>query len=105
MESHRILIIDDWPTPKLVRDVQVLLGCTNFYQPVICKYTKLTAPFSDFLKKLLGKWEWTRSSRAVRDTPVADNSAPGDYTTSHVAYCPPITVSPFLLALSVSNFT
>jgi len=48
--------------------------------------------------------EWTRSVRAVRDTTVADYSAPGVNTTRHVAYHPPIAVSPFLLALSVSYF-
>jgi hypothetical protein len=31
MESDQISTIDDWPTPKLGRDVQVLLGFTNFY--------------------------------------------------------------------------
>jgi len=48
--------------------------------------------------------EWTRSVRAVRDTPVANYSPPGLNTTRRVAYRPPIGVSPFLLALSVSNF-
>jgi hypothetical protein len=48
--------------------------------------------------------EWTRSVRAVRDTPVAGYSAPGLNTTRRVAYRPPIAVSPFLLALSVSYF-
>jgi len=46
--------------------------------------------------------EWTRSVGAVRDTPVADHSAPRVNTTLCVAYHPPIAVSPFLLALSVS---
>jgi len=32
MESDRISTIEDWPTQKSVRDVQVLLGFTNFYQ-------------------------------------------------------------------------
>jgi hypothetical protein len=45
--------------------------------------------------------EWTRSVRAVRDTPVAEYSAPSVNTTGRVAYRPPIAVSPFLLALSV----
>jgi len=45
--------------------------------------------------------EWTPSVGAVRDTPVADNSAPGVNITRRVAYHPPIAVSPFLLALSV----
>ena len=40
--------------------------------------------------------EWTRSVRAVRDTPVADYSAPGVNTTRHVAHRPPIAVLPFL---------
>jgi len=40
--------------------------------------------------------EWTRSVRAVRDTLVADYSAPGVNTTRHVAHRPSITVSPFL---------
>jgi len=46
--------------------------------------------------------EWERSIRAVRDTPEVDYSAPGLNSTRHVAYRPPIAVSPFLLALSVS---
>jgi len=46
--------------------------------------------------------EWTCSVRAVRDTPVADYSMPGVNTTHRVAYRPPIAISPFLLALSVS---
>jgi len=46
--------------------------------------------------------EWTRSVRAVRDTPVADYSTPGINATRRVAYCPLIAVSPFLLAIAVS---
>ena len=48
--------------------------------------------------------EWMRSVRAVRETPVADYSAPGIITTRCVACRPLIAVSPFLLALSVSYF-
>jgi len=48
---------------------------------------------------------WARSVRAVRDTPVADYSAPSVNTTRCVAYCPPIVVSPSLLTLlAVSYF-
>ena len=45
--------------------------------------------------------EWTHSFSAIRDTPVADYSAPGVNTTCRIAYRPPIAISPFLLALSV----
>jgi hypothetical protein len=48
--------------------------------------------------------DWTRSVRAVRETPVANYSAPGVNTTGCVAYRPAIAVSQFLLALSVSYF-
>jgi hypothetical protein len=46
--------------------------------------------------------EWTRSVRDVRDTPVADYSAPGVTTTRRVVYRPPIAVSLSLRVLSVS---
>jgi hypothetical protein len=48
--------------------------------------------------------EWTQSGRAVRDTQGVDDYTPGHITTWHDAYLPPIAVSPFLLALSVTNF-
>jgi hypothetical protein len=37
MESDRIATIEDWPTPKSIRDVQVLLGFTNLYRRFIQK--------------------------------------------------------------------
>jgi hypothetical protein len=41
MESVPISTIEDWPTPKEVRDIQVLLRFTNFYQRFIQKYAKV----------------------------------------------------------------
>jgi hypothetical protein len=46
--------------------------------------------------------EWTRSVRAVRETPVEDYSALGVNLMRRVPYCPLIAVSLFLLVLSVS---
>ena len=46
--------------------------------------------------------DWMRSIRAVRDTPVADHSAPGANTTRCVIHRPSIAVLPFLPTLSVS---
>jgi len=48
--------------------------------------------------------EWTRTVRAVRDTAVADYSAPSVNTTRRVVYHPPIAVSLSLRVLSVSYF-
>jgi hypothetical protein len=80
MESDRITTIEDWPMPKSIRNVQVLLGFANFYQGFIRKYAKVTLPSTQLLKttteatrtpktygkavqtrnKPLPKWEWTR---------------------------------------------
>jgi hypothetical protein len=67
MEADRIATIEDWPTPKSVKDVQVLMGFTNFNRRFVKKYAKVTAPITDLLKKPDGsaKWEWTREVDAV----------------------------------------
>ena len=46
---------------------------------------------------------WTCSVRAVRDTPVADCSAPGVNSTRRVVYRPPISLSLSLRVLSFSH--
>jgi hypothetical protein len=74
----------------------VMISATRHPPPAISK--------NHFRPGGMAASEWTRSVRAVRDTPVADYSAPGVITTRRVAYRPPIAVSPFLLALSVSYF-
>jgi hypothetical protein len=48
--------------------------------------------------------EWMRSVTAVRDTPVADYSAPGVNTMRRVVYRPLIAVSLSLCVLSVYYF-
>jgi len=79
MQSDRLTIIEDKPTLKTIRDVQVHLGFANFYRRFIRKYATLTLPFTELLNKadkaaeqLNGrpqrqkpdnygnvKWEWT----------------------------------------------
>jgi hypothetical protein len=73
MDSDRISTIDDWPTPKSVGGVQVLLGFTNFYRRFIPKYANVTLPLTELLNKSetyrgknLGdspKWQWTREAK------------------------------------------
>ena len=72
MESDRIATIKDWPTPKSIRDVQVLLVFTNFYRRFIRKYAKVTLPQTEVLKSSetsrgkksegSAKLEWTREA-------------------------------------------
>jgi hypothetical protein len=49
MEPDRISTIEDWPTPKSIRDVQADLGFTNFYGTFIRKYAKVTLPHTELL--------------------------------------------------------
>jgi hypothetical protein len=88
MESNRISTIEDWPTPKSVRDVQVLLGFANFYRRFIRKYANVILPLTELLKSrapggkkssrfsekattrsqpITQKWEWAREAElAIR---------------------------------------
>jgi len=76
IESGRISIIEDWPTPISASNIQVLLGFRNFYRRCIRKYAKVTLPLMEYLKKPetspSGKqrahpaeWEWTRQAEVA----------------------------------------
>jgi len=84
MESDRISTIEDWPTPKSIRDVKVHLGFTNFYRRFIRKCAQLTAPIPDLLQKSTSRWEWTRKAeltfrklkKTFTDTPIHQDLNP-----------------------------
>jgi hypothetical protein len=69
MKSDRISMIEDWPTPKSVRDLKVLLRFTNFYGRFVRKYAKVTLPLTGLRKKShtsrgktsegSARWKWT----------------------------------------------
>ena len=50
MDPSRVKTIDDWPTPKSYRDVQVFLGFANFYRRFIFNYSTVVKPMTDLLK-------------------------------------------------------
>ncbi|KAH6577783.1 hypothetical protein BASA62_000698, partial [Batrachochytrium salamandrivorans] len=47
----KISAVQSWPTPKKVRDLQVLLGFTNFYRALIHDYSSMTANLTKLFKK------------------------------------------------------
>jgi len=51
MESDQISTMEDLPTPKSVRDIQVLPRFTNFYRRFIQKYAKVTLPLTELLNE------------------------------------------------------
>ena len=44
MASDKVQIIQDWPEPRNIKDIQSFLGFTNFYQCFILKYSEITVP-------------------------------------------------------------
>ena len=50
MEAKRIEVVKEWLEPKSVRDIQVFLGFTNFYQQFIQDFSKIAIPLISMLK-------------------------------------------------------
>ena len=50
MEAKRIKVVKDWLESKSVRNIQVFLGFSNFYQQFIQSFNKIAAPFTSMLK-------------------------------------------------------
>src|SRR5882724_2336667 len=42
MAPYKVQIIQDWPTPQKVKDIQSFLGFANFYCHFIYGYSKIT---------------------------------------------------------------
>ena len=41
MSDNKVKIIQDWPEPKKVKDIQSFLGFTNFYCQFIFNYSDI----------------------------------------------------------------
>ena len=46
MDPAKVEAIQEWETPRTVKDVQAFLGFANFYRQFIFKYSKLAAPLT-----------------------------------------------------------
>src|SRR5882672_12581445 len=44
MALYKVQIIQDWPEPRKVKDVQSFLGFAKFYRHFIYGYSKITVP-------------------------------------------------------------
>ena len=51
MASDKVQVIQDWPEPQKIKDIQFFLGFTNFYQHFIPKYSKITVPLTHLTHK------------------------------------------------------
>ena len=46
MSDNKVKIIQDWPEPKKVKDIQSFLGFTNFYYQFIFNYSDIVIPLT-----------------------------------------------------------
>ena len=53
MEPACVETVEQWPEPICIRDIQVFLGFTNFYQRFVERYSCLTAPLTELTKDVI----------------------------------------------------
>jgi len=66
MENEKIKAIQDWETPKKVKDVESFLGFVNFYRRFIRNFSDIAVP----LNRLKGKqdWKWEEEEQNAFET-------------------------------------
>ena len=71
MDESKIQVIQDWPAPQKIKDVQSFLGFTNFYCRFIAGYSDLTVPLTRLTCKNT-LWYWSPACdaafRLLKDT-------------------------------------
>ena len=74
MKDKRIEVVNNWPEPKSVRDIQVFLGFANFYQRFIQGFNKIAGPPTSLLRTS----SLTGSSTILQSIDVADEDEIGE---------------------------
>jgi len=76
MSDDKIKIIQDWPEPKKVKDIQSFLDFTNFYCQFIFNYSDIVIPLTCLIQKNI-PWKFDSSCQdAFNSLKKAFTSAP-----------------------------
>ena len=67
MDDNKVKVIQDWPKPQKVKDVQLFLGFANFYRQFIHNYSDLTVPLT-WLTWKGTPWSFSDSCRTLFET-------------------------------------
>ena len=51
MEEEKVKAVLNWPTPKLVKDVQKFLGLANYYRQFIKDFAQIARPLHELTRK------------------------------------------------------
>ena len=52
IKDEKIKVVEEWPKPKSIRDIQVFFEFTNFYWQFIQDFSCITAPLISMLKTI-----------------------------------------------------
>ena len=67
MDPAKIFAIQNWLTPKTIKQVQSFLGFANFYRRFIKDFLKIALPLTTLTKKD-ATWHWTTDQQNTFDT-------------------------------------
>ena len=97
MDSRKLDVIKNWPTPQNRKDIQRFLGLTGYYRKFIQDFANLLRPISELVKKNQ-TWVWAEQQqhafdkikKALTSSPILqlpDYSKQFRVTTDASAYC------------------
>ncbi len=84
MDQGKVQVINSWPQPQSVKELQRFLGFSNFYQRFIHNFSLLTAPITSLLRHQHKSLSWTleaitafeKLKRAFCTTPILKHMEP-----------------------------
>ncbi len=84
MDQGKVQVINSWPQPQSVKELQRFLGFSNFYRRFIHNFSLLTAPITSLLRHQPKSLSWTpeaitafeKLKRAFCTTPILKHMEP-----------------------------
>ena len=67
MAQNKVQIIQDWPEPHKVKDIQSFLGFANFYCRFIYEYSRIVVPLTNLTRKNV-PWNFTNECHSAFNT-------------------------------------
>lgn len=67
MDPVKVKAIEEWPTPRNVKEIQQFRGFANFYRRFIEGFSKITRPLDRLTRKDV-PWEWGTEEQKAFDT-------------------------------------
>lgn len=65
MDEEKVEAVHSWPIPKTIKDLQHVLGFTNFYQRFIRDYSTIAVPLTSLLMKGPKTLRWNDKASAA----------------------------------------